>query len=289
MFCIETDNLQLKLEIVPVSSLFSHEEVIPQSAQKLVLEFKNLASLQNPIIVEENYVVLDGNHRAHAFRALNLKFIPVCRIDYTNKRTKLRYWFRRLGNLERGERLEKVIRSLGGTLQRVPDRSTLYNTLEKNCLACGIQHGNHHACINFPEARVCDAVSAYGMIQKIQDLLIEKGVSLTYIPCKAVQQEEFCTNLKADEAVLWTPRITKQMVVETAKNRQVFAPKTTRHVIPVRPINVDVPGQWFRENMPLDHINQRFSDFLKKKSMKRFSPGMVLDGRYYEEALIVFY
>ena len=43
MFCIETKKLKLKLEIVPVSSLFIHEEVIVQSARKLILEFKNMA------------------------------------------------------------------------------------------------------------------------------------------------------------------------------------------------------------------------------------------------------
>jgi len=57
----------------------------------------------------------------------------------------------------------------------------------------------------------------------------------------------------------------------------------------VRPLNVNLPGQWFSENISLDKINRRFVKFLKSKRMRRFSPGMVLDGRYYEEELIVFY
>ena len=36
-------------------------------------------------------------------------------------------------------------------------------------------------------------------------------------------------------------------------------------------------------------FSQYVNMFLKGKRMKRFSPGMVLDGRYYEEELIVFY
>jgi len=206
MFCIETEKLKLKLEIVPVSSLFIHEEVIPQSASKLILEFKNLASLQNPIIVDENHVVLDGNHRVHAFKVLNLKFIPVCKIDYFNRHTKLLYWFRLLGNVKRIDLLKRVIASAGGTFHCISD-----------CLACGMQYGKEYLYVGFPEEVGCDAVAAYGIIQKIQDELTAQGVTVNYIPCNAVHKESFCVDLKADEVVLWTPQITKEMVVECAK------------------------------------------------------------------------
>ena len=130
MFPIETKKLKMTLEIVPVSSLFSHEAILEPSASKLVLEFKNLASLQNPIIVDENHVVLDGNHRAYAFKVLRFKYIPVCKIDYFNRRTKLRYWFRLLGNLPQKELVESIITSLGGTLEAQPNRSALERALD---------------------------------------------------------------------------------------------------------------------------------------------------------------
>ncbi len=289
MFSIEIQKLKLSLEIVPVASLFSHEEVIPQSANKLILEFKNLANLQNPIIVEENHVILDGNHRAYAFKALNLSYIPVCKIDYFNRRTKLRYWFRHLGNLKQIDRLQKVVSALGGSWHRVSDGPALKKILQENCLACGIQHGGTYILVDFPEKTACDALTAYDTIQDIQNELTALDVTLEYIPCNTVLQDKFCVRLKTDEAVLWTPQITKQMVVDTAKMKKVFAPKTTRHVIPVRPLNVNVPGHWFKEKISLEAINRRFSDFLETKRIRRFNPGMVLDGRYYEEALVVFY
>jgi len=54
MFVIDTGHLKLQLEIVPVASLLLHEEVIPKKANELVLESRNWADLQNPIIVDEN-------------------------------------------------------------------------------------------------------------------------------------------------------------------------------------------------------------------------------------------
>jgi len=289
MFCIETEKLTLTLEIVPVSSLYSHEEVLELSARKLILEFKNLASLQNPIIVDENHVVLDGNHRAHAFKALKFKYIPVCKIDYFNRRTKLRYWFRVLSNLEQKKIVRSIITSLGGTLEARPDRFALEKALGKNCFACGLQTSDGYELIDFPDNNTCDAVDTYNRIQEIQDKLTSLGATLDYVPCKTVHKDTFSAQLKPDQMVLWTPQITKQMVVDCAKKKKVFAPKSTRHVIPVRPLNVNVPGQWFRENITIEEINRNFVAFLKEKRMKRFSPGMVLDGRYYEEELIVFY
>jgi len=39
----------------------------------------------------------------------------------------------------------------------------------------------------------------------------------------------------------------------------------------------------------MDEINKRFSELLKRKGVKRFGPGQVVNGRYYEEELFVFY
>ena len=95
--------------------------------------------------------------------------------------------------------------------------------------------------------------------------------------------------MKRDELIIWTPQISKEMVVEAVKKEKVFAPKTTRHLIPARPLNLNIPTKWFKENISLEDINKRFVAFLEKKRVKRFAPGQIVNGRYYEEELFVFY
>jgi hypothetical protein len=289
MYRIETDTLTLNLEILPVESLFMHEEIIPRSVKKLIFEFKNLASLQNPVIVDENHVVLDGNHRAYVFKTLKFRFIPVCKIDYLDENTKLRCWFRRLGNVQHANVIVKAFQSLGCRVEPVSGKEALSETMAANSLSCGVQQNNEFACIVFPENTQGDPVAAYSMMQRVQDILTAQGISLTYVPCNSVRKDKFGDKLGTDEAVVWTPRITKSMVVDCAMQEKVFAPKTTRHVIPVRPLNVNVPGHWLKENVSLEEINQRFEAFLNKKKVRRFGPGQVIDGRYYEEELVVFY
>ena len=289
MFLIETKNLKLQLAIVPVESLLLHEEVIPHHADELILEFRNWANLQNPIIVDENHMVLDGHHRAFVFKKLRFNYISVCKIDYFNKNVQLRYWFRLLGKIKGTNSLRQIIKAMNGNLHQVDDGEALKKTLEENRFHCGIQHGDFFASLSFHKTAVNDAVNAYHVIERIQNRLIREGKSIEYIPCQSVQDDTFSNQLKTDEMIIWTQQISKEMVVDAVRQEKRFAPKATRHLIPARPLNVNVPISLFKENISLEEINMRFSEFLKKKSLRRFAPGQIINGRYYEEELFVFF
>jgi hypothetical protein len=289
MFSIDTDNLRLELEVVPVESLFIHERILPGIARQLILEFKNLANLENPVIIDRNGIVLDGNHRTYVFKELDFKYIPVCRIDYFHGDMQLRYWFRLLGNIENMDLIQEVVEELGGSFREVRDRESMEKMLEEDCYRCGVQQGDFFATITFGEDMIKDAVGAYDILEKIQDRITKRGVKLEYIPCQHVQDEEFCEALRDHEIVIWTPQITKEMVVEAARQKRVFAPKSTRHLIPARPLNMNIPTHWFKENITLEEINRRFTRFLQGKGMRRLGPGQVIDGRFYEEELFIFF
>ena len=289
MFRIKAKELELKLEILPVESLCLHERTIPRLERSLILEFRNCTHLRHPVIVDENHIVLDGNHRIAAFTALNIKYVLVCKIDYFHETACLRYWFRRLSDIKSIETVKQIVEGLGGRLRKIENKAGLEKTLEDDCFCCGIQTVNLYAAIRFPKDIVYDCVSAYDILEKIQNGLIQNGIKLEYIPCQYVQDHQFCEQLKDEEMLIWTPRITKEMVVEAARQEKLFAPKSTRHLIPARPLNVNIPIFWFNENISLEEINRRVCEFLENKKLKRFGPGQVIDGRYYEEELFVFY
>jgi hypothetical protein len=289
MFCIETETIRMELEIVRVETLFLHERILPHLADRLVLEFKNWASLENPVIVDRNHIVLDGNHRTYAFKKLGFRYIPVCRVDYFGCGAQLRYWFRVIGNMKGMDDIRKTIADLGGRLQQVADKEALKGALAADCFCCGIQQGDFFALIRFRDDEACDAVSAYDTLEKLQGRLQEKGMKVDYIPCQHASEGGYCESLEETEMVIWTPQITKEMVVDAAKKERVFAPKTTRHLIPARPLNVNVPTRWLTEDVSPEEINQRFLDHLQAREMKRLGPGQVVNGRYYEEELFVFY
>ncbi|HDZ89892.1 MAG TPA: hypothetical protein ENH37_04375, partial [Deltaproteobacteria bacterium] len=188
MYLIERKNLDLQLEIVPVESLLLHEEVIPRHANKLILEFRNWANLQNPIIVDENHMVLDGHHRAFVFKKLRFNYISVCRIDYFNEAVKLRYWFRLLNRIRSRESLIRIVEAENAILHPVDNIHTLKQALEQNRLCCGIQHKDFCAWVSPGDGTVNDATDAYSFLERFQNRLVGEGKGLEYIPCQSVQE-----------------------------------------------------------------------------------------------------
>ena len=86
-------------------------------------------------------------------------------------------------------------------------------------------------------------------------------------------------------AAITAPQITKEDVVNVALAGEVFVHKSTRHVIPARPLFVNVPLKWL--NMKADDANKLLVEYLSKRKLKHLPPGQILDRRY-EEELYVF-
>ncbi len=289
MFVIDAGDLTMRLEVVRVETLREHEETLPHVADKLALEFKNWAHLQNPIIVEENHIVLDGNHRTFVFKRLGFRHIPVCKIDYHSEHVGLKYWFRLLKGIRTLEELHTAVEEVGGCIEPAADRTALAEELRADPLAMGAEHGEEQAVLRLPQDQVCDAVSAYEALERLQERLVRRGAELEYVPCQNRAGDGLCETLPENTLAIWTPHITKDMVVDAASRGRVFAPKATRHLVAARPINVNVPVRWFREDVPLEALNERFADFLHQKEIRRFGPGQVINGRYYGEEVFVFY
>jgi hypothetical protein len=81
--------------------------------------------------------------------------------------------------------------------------------------------------------------------------------------------------------------ISKSDIVEVALSGRIFAPKSTRHIIPARPMAVNIPTDWLWGDLSLGETNRRMVDLLKSKRIERLPPGQVLD-RKYDEELFVF-
>jgi hypothetical protein len=289
MYTIQSESLRLELEILPVASLFAHERLLAAVADRLSLEFRSAAYLENPVIVDRNDIVLDGNHRVHVFKRLQFKHIAVCRIDYMHKEARLRYWFRLLANVKSIDRLKKISEEFRGRFEYVRDKAALESIMAENFACCGIQHGEVFGVLVFDHEVAEDAVSAYDLLENLQARLGEEGIVVEYIPCQYAHKREFCRCLTDEHVILWTPQITKEMVVQAAKEERLFAPKTTRHLIPARPLNINIPTAWLKEDVALEDVNERFMEHLKAKGLRRLAPGQVISGRYYEEELFVFY
>lgn len=289
MFSIISDGVKLEIEIVPVQSLIQHEKTIGGISRRLTMEFANLAYLRHPVIIEKNNIVLDGNHRVAVFNHLGFRYIPACRIDYYHPMVKLRYWFRVLKNVGDATIVASMVSDLGGRIVPLTTKKNLFEALIQNDFSWGIQQQNRFYCVRFSSRLVNDAVRSYQVLEKLQEELTNNEISLDYLPCSTILSEDEDDPFASQDVVLWTPQIGKEMIIEAARCGQVFAPKTTRHLIPARPLNINVPGHWLNENITLNRINRRLFEHLSAKRIREFGPGQVIEGRYYGEKLFIFY
>ena len=281
MYSLKTKDLELKLEIIEVKALCQHEQTLTPMIDKLVIEFKNWASLNNPVIVDENNVVLDGNHRAMVFKKLDFKYIAVCKIDYFNPHVLLKYWYRHVKMFKDHSILIDFLNKKNTIIAEKGTYQELRDELIKDPLALGMQLDGKCYLVKYPEKQTSNAIQAYKNVKNIENFLETLNYSWDYIPCQFMLDSEFFKKLSKKDLILITPHITKKMVVDASLDGKVFSPKTTRHVIPARPLNVKVPIRWFNETVSLEKINKRFASFLQSKNVRRFPPGQVIDGRFY--------
>jgi len=269
--------LEIKLEI---EKLYIHEETIVEIVERLSDEIERDAHVKHPVIVDkETLVVLDGMHRVAALQHLGCKLIPVCMVDYGNPNITVGSWFRVIGNdQEKSEKLREDLEQLGYTLQEVAD-SELERKLYDAEIMLGI--ATSRRCYGIL-GKTESVKKTYEHVKRLEADLRKVGYNIGY-----ETESDSMNKVKSGEALaaIIAPRITKADVVTAALKGEVFVHKSTRHVIPARPLFVNVPLDWL--NMDSEEANKLLLEYLSKKKLTRLPRGQTLDRRY-EEELYVF-
>ncbi len=279
-YLISHPRLELEIKLEELEDLYIHEEIIAEIVERLSNEIERDAYVKHPVIVDkETLVVLDGMHRVAALQRLGCKLIPACLVNYNNPNITVGSWFRTIKNGQKtGENLRRDLEESGYGLQEIAG-----NELERKMYDREVMVG------------IVTSEKCYGILGKIE------GIKETYEYIKQLEgslrslgykigyetESDAVNKVKSGEALatIIAPRITKRDIVTTALSGEVFVHKSTRHVIPARPLFVNVPLDWL--NMSPKEANKLLFEHLSKRKMRRLPPGQTLDRRY-EEELYVF-
>ncbi|MEM3793752.1 MAG: ABC transporter ATP-binding protein, partial [Candidatus Bathyarchaeia archaeon] len=123
----------------------------------------------------------------------------------------------------------------------------------------------------------------YDVIKMVEERFLSEGCSIGYD-----DEDGAMERVRSGEAPasIMTPTISKREVIETALAGKVFIQKSTRHIIPARPMFINVPAELLTGALSLSEANDRLVAMLSSKELKRLPPGQVLDRRYREELYI---
>jgi len=269
--------LEIKLEI---EKLYIHEETIAEIVERLSDEIERDAHVKHPVIVDkETLVVLDGMHRVAALQHLGCRLIPVCTVEYSNPNITVGSWFRVIGNdQEKGENLRKNLEESGYSLQDIADSELERKMYDAEIIFGIITSRKCYGILGKTES----VKETYEHIKQLEANLKKVGYKINY-----ETESDSINKVKSGEALaaIIAPRITKRDVVTNALKGELFVHKSTRHVIPARPLFVNVPLNWLSMNS--EEANKFLLEYLSKKKLRRLPRGQTLDRRY-EEELYVF-
>jgi len=276
---VSHSKLTLEIRLEEIKRLHLHEEVIPELVERLSDRVYRDAHIKHPIIVDKGtLVVLDGMHRVAVLQRLKCKLIPVCLVDYNNPNIVVKSWFRIVKGGEEGIHVADVLGRLGYSLEEVSR-----NELDRRVNGEGVVTGvltSKKCYIVLGKAK--DIGEKYRYIKQLENDLKRAGYEIGY-----ETEEDALHKVTSSKvlAVVVPPQITKQDVIDVALAGKVFVHKSTRHVIPARPLFVNVPLDWLR--MKPREANKLFIELLSKKRVKFLPPGQTL-ARRYDEELYVF-
>jgi len=278
-FVINHPLCSFELVLEELIALHIHEEIIPEKMQELVEKIQHDGVWIHPIIVDSNsLVVLDGMHRVAAAKEIGYKYIPVCLVDYNNPNIKIGCWYRMFKSLC-AEDAEEVLGEAGLTLAKkaydeaqrlVEKREAVTSMFSSSWCIAALGHAQ-------------GIKERYDLIKRIENALQANGHYMGYST-----DRDAPTRVASGEysAGLMTPTVMKREVLDLALNGMVFSQKTTRHIIPARPMFVTVPTDWLKGDLSPEEANNRLRRYLASKRVENLPPGQILDRRYDEELYV---
>lgn len=247
-----------------------------------MLSIKVDGYVKHPIIVDrKSLVVLDGVHRIVALRKLGIRRVPACLVDYNSPAIQVLNWYRTMTGASDIESAMSQIRIAGCDVEKIGEVAE--KMLGISPAVAAIRSGNRTLLIKCPFNSLQED---YKIIGKVEDRLKAIGVRIRY-----ETERDALEGLQEGrvDAVMYTPKATKDEIVKSALSAHSFAWKATRHVVPARPVNVNVPLRLLRaRDMSLAQANRELRSMLLRKRLRRLPAGSVIDGRRYEEELYVF-
>jgi hypothetical protein len=278
-FTIRHGSLILEVGLVNLQSLKLHEETLNAPLRSLVEDIKRSGVVKHPVIVDrDSLTVLDGMHRVQALRRINCVRALTCNVDYQSRDVALKFWYRTLNDVDVTLAL-KLLEEMRLPLQRgkldakvLSSPDLVLALITRDDMYFSIKRGR----------KVEDAFD----IVKILERRIQARGTLSYY----IEDEALKKALRGEvEAALAIPKLSKKDIVELAGKGYLLPPKTTRHVIPARPMGVNVPLSLLMDRrMETEEANAVLVEQLMKRQIVRMGPGATYENRFYEEELYVF-
>jgi hypothetical protein len=236
--------------------------------------------VRDPLIVDQDdYVILDGMHRFSSLKSLECRFVPCCLVDYQSPKIKVGAWFRLFAVSEPESLARELLaeNNLNHSERKIELHDTKYDTHCVILTARGMEFYLNRDLAPLEQARIAVL---------LEKAMAEKGFGVEYLSEIAAVQRLISGKVNF---VISLPIFTKEQIRDFGLRGLLLPHKVTRHVIPSRPLRIDVPLQMLRDpSISQSDADRKLGELLAHRHVEKKPPGSSVDGRRYEEELLVF-
>jgi hypothetical protein len=218
--------MQCRIVLIDIDQLHGHEQVVESQVDYLKTNLQELGYFFRPIlVVKKHNVVLDGHHRVQALKELGGVRIPCIEIPYLNNPDiTLATWFPIYTGSS--DVFPKSFKKLNIEWKQVKGtRTTLFSDPNYG-FALYAKNGQW---------------ILKGSQKEIFKIFLENYNSERFEYVKTTNYAVNSVNNGYSSFALLRKTLTKQDVINTAKSGNVYAPKTTRHILTYRYQDIKVP------------------------------------------------
>ena len=277
---ISSSNLSSQISLVDADELKPHEEVVDSIVKTLANEMRSEGQVRDPLIVDrENYVILDGMHRFTSLKLLKCGSVPCCLVDYDSNHIKVGSWFRLFSVRAAGSLAEELLNEnrLDYSKQNIKLEDMSYNIHAIILTDNGTQ---------FTLPNSLDPIEKANTAALLERAMVSRGHAVEYLS-EIVAIEHLKSRVV--NFLIQVPIFSKKQIREFGLNQRLLPHKVTRHVIPSRPLRINVPLELLQDpSISQVEANRKLGELLAAKKIERKPPGSIVDGRRYEEELLVF-
>jgi hypothetical protein len=267
----------LELSVEPVEDIRLHEEVVPELLREMASALKEEGAQLDPVIVDgRTGVALDGMHRIQALKEIGAKRALVCKVNYFDPHIRLRRWLRTYVGINT-PLLEDLKVKLNLTRTTVEDAM---KRVDRGLSPVGLlAWGWGYCSMSKPRSVLHDLQ----YVRTFDSTAADHGVR------PALTEDSGVEGVSARGFVLYARRPRKMDVIRAATMGAPMPPKTTRHLVPARPVGIGYPLDWLTdEGISGGEARERLRRLLEARRVKHLKPGTEYKGRVYEESLYLY-
>jgi hypothetical protein len=267
------------LRILPAAALVPHEDCDPRRVDRLSQRLRAEGILKNPPVVapipdSEKYVVLDGANRALSFINLGIPHIIAQLVSYQDSGVELDTWYHVVAGMD--------ITDFENALTVVTGLHLQSCSLNEARLALA----THQAAAYIISANGVRMVSNTSTTLKHDTTLLNglvrayKGKANIYRASNDIWeiQKPYYPDITA---LVIFPRLTPDDIIHAAQSGEKIPTGITRHIIPHRALNINIPMDVLETDWPLERKEKWLQDWW----MERMAANAI---RFYSESTFSF-